>query len=56
MMVRMDLLVRLLSVDDGALLVDEADPSRRIVRDTLHVLYTVHIDGLVDADDMRDEF
>ena len=41
--------------DDGIcdiLLVDETDPSRRVVRHALHVLYAVHIDGLVDADDM----
>jgi hypothetical protein len=55
MMMRMDLLVRLLPVDDGTLLVDEADPSRRVVRDAWHVLYAVHVHGLVDADDMRDD-
>lgn len=55
-MVGVDLLVRLLPVDDWALLVDEADPSRRVIRHALHILYTVHIDGLIDADDMRDDF
>ena len=34
---------------------DEADPSRRVVRDAWHVLYAVHVHGLVDADDMRDD-
>ena len=53
MMVRMVLLVCLLAAGDGACLMDEANPSRQVVRCGLDILNAVHIDGLVDANNVR---
>ena len=56
MVVRMVLLVRFLAAGDGAGLMDEMDPSRQIVRCGFDVFNAVHINGLVDTDDVRDIF